>query len=351
MNDWFVEAPRDKENANSAVVFQLRDGKTMPDLIRTAEWLKFYTLLKEQERPIYTDSDCCCCVMSGRRHNVDPPKDYGYQLDLIIKEVKSEMVYKVQVSAPEASSAAVTLACWMRWLSLTGNSGHLDVTLKAFATQPRQALPRLDVIMPKVDGEPAPIIHCLRFHFCAVEDGVDLRGIPEVEFVQCTVDAEWQKLLATTSLQTLTISSTMPEFVKLSPAVGIGCGITKLNLLLHFWLQGDAMTCFCHAISENTALVKLTLQYLDVSDEGWMLLMQSLRNHPTLQSLSLAFTDNFVDNYRRLTPERRVQRTQAVLDLVRANSILHEVTWPEFQKNESLMLEIQAALKANRARE
>jgi hypothetical protein len=37
--------------------------------------------------------------------------------------------------------------------------------------------------------------------------------------------------------------------------------------------------------------------------------MNSLREHPTLSTLLLAFTNSFVGNYRRLDPERRQARS------------------------------------------
>jgi hypothetical protein len=387
MEEWFVEAPSEKENEESDTVWTLRGGKSMPDLMVQTAWVDFFAFLDDCESPVLllTDNSDCCLTAA----NVDPLEEYEYHLDLIIvvqqaseepETCTTPTSYKVRISGAEASSTAVTLAGLLRWISSSSSSSAaaaavpkgLDVTLKAFATQPRQALPRLlENCWPIVDSEKESVsvlsnnnnnnIQWLRLHFCAVEQGglglrMLMQGIPNVEFVQCTVDG-WDDVLVTTTtqLQTLTVSCNMPEFAKLADSIGnsgSNCTITQLNLLLHFWLQGPPLEAFCRAVKDNklSTLTKLTIRYLDVSDAGWMLLTQSLHQHPTLQSLSLTFTDNFVDNYRRLTPERRTERTQAVLDLVRACTSLREVTWPAFQKDESLVPDIEAALEASRAK-
>lgn len=406
MEDWFVQEPRDKKNEESSsdLVWKMRadsEDTCFRNLVTagTVDWVDFYAFLKEQEMPVFLDADCC--VTAGKE--ADPPEEFGYHLDVIVKSVDSK-TYKVQLSAPEASCAASTLSYWLSWLQQRSSlCKDVDVTVKAFATQPRALLPVLQLILSQDDGvvvdddEPAAAVfhnnnfRCLRFHFLTIEQPIHLRGIPHVEFVQCTVNAAWSELLSTMTMTTepnisnnsvtLTVSCTMPEFAKLAPALNnntsnirdnnnIATGIassssssvTELNLLLHFCVQGAPLDSFCQSLHENTVLEKLTLQYLDVSDEGWMLLLQSLRHHPSLQSLSIAFTDNFVDANRRLTPERRTKRTQAVLDLVRGgsasscsgnnntnvSSLLREVTWPACQKDDALVPAIEAALEENR---
>ena len=89
---------------------------------------------------------------------------------------------------------------------------------------------------------------------------------------------------------------------------------------------------------------ELKIQYLDINDEGWDRICQSLHNHPSLERLELGFTEKFVDNFRRLTPERRLSRTKSVLALVQANRTITDIVWPEFQQDESTMQQVAQLL-------
>jgi hypothetical protein len=61
----------------------------------------------------------------------------------------------------------------------------------------------------------------------------------------------------------------------------------------------------------------------------------------------LAFTDDFVDNHRRLDAERRRQRSQVVLETaVRNNPTLRSISWPVCQQDEDVMEEIRAVLSS-----
>jgi hypothetical protein len=88
---------------------------------------------------------------------------------------------------------------------------------------------------------------------------------------------------------------------------------------------------------------------LDMDDDGWSTVCETLAKHPKLQTVTLAFTDKFADTARRLTPERRQARTEAVLKMVKASSTIQELKWPDFQQDESFAGEIEQQLKQNKA--
>ena len=77
--------------------------------------------------------------------------------------------------------------------------------------------------------------------------------------------------------------------------------------------------------------------------------MECLSNS-SLETLELAFTDNFVDAHRRLTPERRTVRTRAAVELAAnssSTSALQRIDWPVFQQDKALMPLLLAALERN----
>lgn len=108
------------------------------------------------------------------------------------------------------------------------------------------------------------------------------------------------------------------------------------------------MTEFGQALSSCLALTEVFIQYLDISDQGWTSLCSSLSgespDQSTLRHLSFSYTDDFVDNYRRLTDYRRTERTQAILNLVKAVPTLCDVTFPLYQQDAVLMERVAALL-------
>jgi hypothetical protein len=64
-----------------------------------------------------------------------------------------------------------------------------------------------------------------------------------------------------------------------------------------------------------------------------------------LRYISLNYTDNFVDSYRRLTDDRRIARTQAIYNLVQSIPTLHTVTFPTYQEDPVMMKQIKALLE------
>jgi hypothetical protein len=158
----------------------------------------------------------------------------------------------------------------------------------------------------------------------------------------------------------ITLSCTLPEFIKFVEYIhtsgsNIIPEITELHFKLHFFIPDHpVMSQFSEAIAKQClSLTVLSIQYLDLSDVGWNIFCTTLTNAAAasttttcpLRSLSLKYTDNFVDTYRRLTVERCTKRTQEILDLVQAIPTIQEIHFPVYQQDASIMNEINAILE------
>lgn len=341
MDNWLTKSPFEKENRSEdgVEIWKLRDDKHLANFITAVEWPSFVTFVTS-ESPVWLTSDCC--VGSG---NSEVPSHYTYLLDMVVRTIGAitideEETITIQIAGADANATSSTITNLLQWL--IQRDQPTDVTLKAFARQPRQELPPLET-MEVIPNKSA--LKTLRLHFIALLDpswSTLIHSVSDLEIRQSTVE-EWSDLTSSKALSKLTVSCAMPEFSKfaLSPLKNV----TELSLQLHFWLQGSPMESFCQSLRSNETIRSLSIQYLDISDECWTGLMTSLSEHPKLQSLSLLFTDNFVDNYRRLTPERRKMRSEAVLDLVRVNQCICNITFPDFQRDEAVMDQVDELLK------
>ena len=198
-----------------------------------------------------------------------------------------------------------------------------------------------------------------------------------VEFRQCEVDG-WMMLCdnkgedqntheSTTIIninsggpQKLIVSCTQQEFRKFaegrllmtnkneSTTTTTTTSIRELHLVLHFMLADVDIQHLIFTLEKNQSLEHLSIEYLDLDDNTWTNICKSLHNHPNLKILSLAYTENFSDNYRRLTPERCRSRTTDIIELLNTNKTLQEIDWPKFQQDESLIPDIERLLMENR---
>ena len=323
-----------------------------------------------------------CCVLGA-----NPPDHCCYHLDLVVVTTSTRTlsssnqqqggVEEDQQHAPvatttstttlpmagavDAESIAETLSLLLQWLAANNsndNNSHYDVTLKAFATQPRQPLPRMSSSGSSITSHSSSRIRDLRLHFVAVAPDTftsefwKMIGPTHVELRQSTVQ-DWPGLFAQleqiiTPGLALTVSCTLPEFGQWAPCT-LPRNVQHLKLQLHFWLSNDdpVWMSFCETLHGRAPnLQSLMLQYLEITDAAWDQLLTALQSHSSLQSLTCRYTDNFVDGHRRLTPERRTARTRAVLALVQVTPRLRHVEWPTFQQDETVLLEIDAAFMA-----
>jgi hypothetical protein len=355
VEDGLFEPYHDKESNDDEEHFVLNG--TFQDVLekKGLGWSDFYEFVGH--KIVWTgpsSSDDCAIVRSDHS---DPPEEHKYSVDFISCKGAKKKKQKLEVtSASSAQSTCSTingllLLCSSSTAQSLENETNMvaeDVTLKCFATNPRQLLGTLEPL-PK-DRQ----ISCLRLHFVTLDastcKAVFDSNISFLELRQCTlegIDIALQQQ-QNRGPRTLTISCTMPELANFAAAFRANTTIQELSLILHFGLQGAPFIALMDALRSNIGLEKLSIEYLDITDDGWVCLCESLHGHSKLRSLQLGFTEKFGDTFRRLDPERRTARTKTVLELVQSNTCIQELTWPEFQRDESLQSEIEACLESNR---
>lgn len=342
-------------------------------------------------RYVWTSPTCCCRDVAMIPHV--PSTDHIYKLDMIITKLRpsqsaelppKQKHYKIQLSGPNDVSVGPTvmglllllLAPKVSTSSLTSSGDNIvSVTFQAFATNPRLPFPSLSKqmlssLLSLTTYQTAKTCPSLTLSFVDIHDAntiptlLSLGNFASVELKQCSTtdddhnDKVYENLLyyGIDSFTEFLMSCNQLEFEKLatqwclkaSHNTVANCHIKMMHLKLHFWLQGPPMTAFCNALKVTSSVECLIVEYLDIVDEAWYELFQAIAQNQSIRYIKLCFTDNFVDNYRRMTPERRSQRTQAVLQCCTINSSIEEIHWPTFQQDESIMTSIEAALQSNK---
>jgi hypothetical protein len=332
MAELFERHNKENSDADDEVVMQ----GSFQDLVnKDWSWAEFYDFVGD--KIVWTAPDCSVVKR-------DPPPDHEYSVDVICQMDKNQK-QKLQVTGTSEQATASTLNGLLQLCDK--NPQETDLTFKCFATNPRTPLGTLQNMT-----SPTSKIDCLRFHFVALDEDTTgmllTSGVSDVEFRQCTVDGLDASLLANQGPPKLAVSCNMPELAKFSSGLAANSTVKDLDLLLHFWLQGTALTDFANALSGNLGLERLSISYLEINDDGWISLCEALHQHPNLKKIELGYTEKFADTFRKLTPERRTARSKAVLDLVQANSSIQDIVWPKFQQDESIMTEINDRLQRNR---
>jgi hypothetical protein len=340
-------------------------------------WDTALTHLATLDRPVLTHaSSCCLCV--GRDYSDSLPTDeFTYKVDILISDsTNCAALKKVTVSAASAMDASTTVTGLLQWLSVSPFSAVLsstdnaatppkvDVTIKAFAAQPRLVLTpwnsdSANTNMPLLSLEQSSNISTLRLHFLSLDDRTAVSYVQGIQprhlhLVQCstTTTTVYQALLSLSSLMSLTVSCTLLELAVLAPSLGKDCVVPDIGLSVHCMLDtsidSSPFAAFCLSMYDNATLQRLSLQYLDLTDDAWFALLGSLRGIATLTELNLGFTDAFVDTVRRLTPERRTERSRAMQELVESCPALHTVTWPACQHDAVVVAEIEDTCRHRR---
>jgi hypothetical protein len=99
-------------------------------------------------------------------------------------------------------------------------------------------------------------------------------------------------------------------------------------------------------LANNKSLLVLDLRHRPISDGNWIILCQSLRAHPTLTSLKLAYT-----RFGGLNDEQRVQRTRELAEMTKGNKSLHTIELLEGRHDQQIYAErIYPYLETNRYR-
>ena len=322
------------------------------------------------------------------------PSHHGYSIDVIVSLSAATNERTFHVSGVGAEETSPSLNFLLQLILESGSnsvtsegeiSNTTKVVIKCFATTPRQQLGFLDLSPTKrgqkrktallaqpsssqnrieVDfrflslkashcqllfDENADIFSCVKLSQCEVDDWITWNSN----------DDDSKPDNGTTSLNTtkarlpqkLVLSCTQKEFRKFAKGralVSNRTSICELHLVLHFMLAESDVQHLLSIIQNNKRLKSLSIEILDLDDKTWTCICKSLHGNRNLQSLQIAYTEKFVDSYRRLTPERRHSRTDDVLKLLEVNKTLQEFNWPKFQQDESLIPRIERLLMENK---
>jgi hypothetical protein len=354
----------DKENIDDEDI-QFTIKGTLSELMEKGLcWAELFSFVQHEKRNVWTASDCCIVAYVASE---DRPEGHDYIMEFSKQTIgggtnNNKKVQTVQVTAPSAECTASTLHGLFQLVGhcptkvgeeISSETTTTKLTCRCFATNPRSPLATLepqpfkDAISASSNNTTRPIAS-LSFQFLFIDQetvrAIATCGVADIEFRQCTVEGLNTALALNQGPTKLTLSCAMPEFTKLGPGLVGNSSLHELDLLLHFWLQGTPLEQFTTALKANLGLRRLAVSYLDINDQDWDALCQSLHQHPTLERLELLFTEKFVDNFRRLTPERRTNRTKSVLALLQANPRIQDMVWPEFQQDETVMHDVTELL-------
>jgi hypothetical protein len=215
-------------------------------------------------------------------------------------------------------------------------------------------------------GIPAACPHWQRV--CATVTSLELRQcqvLPVLHDETNNDSSSWNTLLGSSASpspvqltlppRTLILSLTRPEFIAAfgtttstsgNDGVIIATNVHTLRMVLHFCLDDYGWTTFCQHHLSYSNVRTLEIRYLDLGDDEWQLLWNNMPL--SIKTISLSFTDDFVDDHRRMTEDRRRHRTRAVLEAVRSRGYLRSVSFPVCQQDADGMTEIQVVLDSRR---
>jgi hypothetical protein len=318
--------------------------------------------------------------------------------------------YTIHLYSTSDSTVEFTFNHLLHWFnhsnSLYSNHDYYwNITIQTFAKQPRTILPTTihdQIFSNEINDKNntnSGNIRTLRICYFTINHTLlewsnnqqpSTNSIEKIELIQCTINCNWNDLFVATqrnqnttiglvdTIQSplpliaqqkqrhaLSISCSLPEFIKCIPFLhSCTTNITDLSLILHFYIPDnhnwyDFCMALCHCCTHT--LINLSIQYLDLSDIGWDTLCTTLQNNVnqnsssstttktcTIRSISLSYTDNFIDNHRRLSDVRRTKRTQSILSLVQSIPSIQNIHFPIYQQDPILMNEIQTILEQRR---
>lgn len=363
MDHWFEEL--EKENHED-----FPDVVVRPDVdLSSLPWTDLVSFASDRIVYLSPQTDCGICsdtddspmelpykltVSAAFSHRARDNHDPAITRQLDTSTSKTTSLHLI-ASTAEATARPLSqlFSCMTRELERFADEPCLDVTLKAFATNPRQRVATLAT--PEISQ-----VYKLQLEFCALDEVTTyylFNSVGQIELKQCAMpcgDGQsslgWGHALRQASrLDTLYFSGTQADLrtigFGLTPSDRLQSSLRHLHVVCHAWLMGPVWNEFCHGLTANQSLESLSITYLDIGDGEWMLLMQALHQHPCLKQLKLQFTDSFVDATRRMTPERREIRSRAVWELVQTNRNIQVIEWPICQHDEAVWAQIQEALR------
>jgi hypothetical protein len=93
-----------------------------------------------------------------------------------------------------------------------------------------------------------------------------------------------------------------------------------------YWLEEGGIDALIHDLTLNRGLVKLELTDIPFDDVKWTMLCQSLRNHPTLETL--AFHVCRLGPAGQMSNGSKIQRTRDVVTMLKHNTVLRDIIQP-----------------------
>jgi hypothetical protein len=361
-HDWVWKLQQQRQTMSHLTEHETTSESVWSSMVKSGlSWESALAHLATLDRPVLIPDASTCCLCVGRDLSDSLPTELTYKVDILVSDFSANAAKKVTVSAASALDASMTVTGLLQWFSVSPCSASttekaLDVTIKAFAAQPRLVLAPWNndsAMGSSLQMEQSSNISTLRLHFVSMDSDTAVSYVQGIRpchlhLVQCsttTTSTVYQALLSQQSLVSLTVSCTLLELALLAPSLGKDCVVPDIGLSVHCMLdtsiESSPFAAFCQSMYDNTTLTRLSLQYLDLTDDAWYVLLDSLGGIETLTELNLGFTDAFVDAVRRLTPERRTERSGTLLRLVESCPLLHTVTWPACQHDAEVVAKIQ----------
>jgi hypothetical protein len=118
--------------------------------------------------------------------------------------------------------------------------------------------------------------------------------------------------------------------------------------------EGDGVFLL-RALAKNLGIKALILARIQITDEGWYVMCQSVANHPAIESLSLHKTASRSrptnDTYLVMSEAEKTYRTQCLVEMLKVNTVVKEIDCLPDERDESIWRnEIVPRLEINKFR-
>jgi hypothetical protein len=99
-------------------------------------------------------------------------------------------------------------------------------------------------------------------------------------------------------------------------------------------LEHDEFRALAEALRENQGLLRFSLRGQHINHENWTVLCQSLRSHPTLDTLDLSGTFHYPN--AGITEASKKHRCTCIVNLLRSNTVLRSVLLTRDERDETI---------------
>jgi hypothetical protein len=244
-------------------------------------------------------------------------------------------VHVVQGTPPAVAAAAATATCDFllrllatcdkRDLSLQGRDDTAPTpisgaALSLFFQESREDLRKVSLnemtlneeqiraLTATTESRPALEVN---LSYCSLSDGIDCQNA----FVECLQNDRGPTELIMCRIDIQILASALTGNSR----------VTKLRLDIYRTVTNAAgKGAIFSALANNKGLVDLDLRNCPIDDDNWTVLCESLKTHPSLISLDLRDTrpTNVLGVAIMLTAEQKTQRTRALAEMMKMNTVL-----------------------------